>query len=109
MKFQIASIVAAAVAAVGLTLGSVDTRAAQKDIVETAVDAGKFKTLAAALGAADLVDTLKGAVPSRYSRRPMRPSRSFLRAPSRTFKAREQGSACRNPHLPRGAGESDGG
>ena len=63
MKFQIASIVAAAVAAVGLTLGSVDTRAAQKDIVETAVDAGKFKTLAAALGAADLVDTLKGRGP----------------------------------------------
>ena len=52
MKFQIASIVAAAVAAVGLTLGSVDTRAAQKDIVETAVDAGQFKTLAAARKAA---------------------------------------------------------
>ena len=33
------------------------------DIVETAVKAGKFKTLAAALGAADLVDTLKGPGP----------------------------------------------
>ncbi len=33
------------------------------DIVDTAVKAGKFKTLAAALGAADLVDTLKGAGP----------------------------------------------
>lgn len=63
MKFQIASIVAVAVAAIGLTLGSVATRAAQKDIVETAVDAGNFKTLAAALGAADLVDTLKGRGP----------------------------------------------
>jgi uncharacterized surface protein with fasciclin (FAS1) repeats len=63
MKFQIASIMAAAVAAVGLTFGSVETRAAQKDIVETAVDAGKFKTLAAALSAADLVDTLKGRGP----------------------------------------------
>jgi uncharacterized surface protein with fasciclin (FAS1) repeats len=63
MKFQIASIVAAAVAAIGITLGSADTRAAQKDIVETAVDAGKFKTLAAALGAAELVDTLKGRGP----------------------------------------------
>ena len=63
MKFQIASIMAAAVAAIGLTLSSVDTRAAQQDIVETAVDAGKFKTLAAALGAADLVDTLKGRGP----------------------------------------------
>ncbi len=33
------------------------------DIVDTAVAAGKFKTLAAALGAADLVDTLKGEGP----------------------------------------------
>jgi uncharacterized surface protein with fasciclin (FAS1) repeats len=33
------------------------------DIVDTAVGAGKFKTLAAALGAAGLVDTLKGAGP----------------------------------------------
>jgi uncharacterized surface protein with fasciclin (FAS1) repeats len=34
-----------------------------KDIVETAVDAGKFKTLAAALEAAGLVETLKGKGP----------------------------------------------
>lgn len=33
------------------------------DIVDTAVQAGKFKTLAAALGAADLVDVLKGKGP----------------------------------------------
>ena len=33
------------------------------DIVDTAVEAGTFKTLAAALGAAELVDTLKGAGP----------------------------------------------
>ncbi len=37
--------------------------AADKDIVDTAVAAGKFKTLAAALGAADLVDALKGEGP----------------------------------------------
>ena len=36
---------------------------APKDIVDTAVGAGTFKTLAAALGAADLVTTLKGAGP----------------------------------------------
>lgn len=36
---------------------------APKDIVDTAVGAGSFKTLAAALGAADLVSTLKGAGP----------------------------------------------
>ena len=34
-----------------------------KDIVDTAVDAGSFKTLATALGAAGLVDTLKGKGP----------------------------------------------
>ena len=33
------------------------------DIVDTAVAAGSFKTLAAALGAAGLVDTLKGSGP----------------------------------------------
>ena len=36
---------------------------AGKDIVDTAVSAGSFKTLAAALQAADLVDTLKGDGP----------------------------------------------
>ena len=36
---------------------------AQKDIVDTAVAAGNFKTLAAALTAADLVETLKGKGP----------------------------------------------
>lgn len=36
---------------------------ARKDIVETAVAAGSFKTLAAALQAAGLVDTLKGKGP----------------------------------------------
>ena len=36
---------------------------AKKDIVDTAVSAGQFETLAAALGAADLVDTLKGDGP----------------------------------------------
>ena len=34
-----------------------------QDIVDTAVAAGQFKTLAAALGAAGLVDTVKGAGP----------------------------------------------
>ena len=36
---------------------------ARKNIVDTAVAAGSFKTLAAALQAADLVDTLKGKGP----------------------------------------------
>jgi uncharacterized surface protein with fasciclin (FAS1) repeats len=34
-----------------------------KDIVDTAIGAGKFNTLAAALDAADLIDTLKGEGP----------------------------------------------
>ena len=36
---------------------------AARDVVDTAVAAGSFKTLAAALNAADLVDTLKGDGP----------------------------------------------
>ena len=35
----------------------------KKDIVDTAKDAGSFKTLVTALEAADLVDTLKGKGP----------------------------------------------
>jgi uncharacterized surface protein with fasciclin (FAS1) repeats len=49
-----------------LILGVVTAQAgkvAQKDIVDTAVAAGSFKTLAAALEAAGLVDTLKGKGP----------------------------------------------
>lgn len=48
----------AAVLAFGLALS-----AHAKDIVDTAVQAGDFKTLATALGAAGLVDTLKGKGP----------------------------------------------
>jgi uncharacterized surface protein with fasciclin (FAS1) repeats len=47
-----------------LALAFTTTASAQgKDIVTTAVEAGQFKTLAAALQAAGLVDTLKGAGP----------------------------------------------
>jgi uncharacterized surface protein with fasciclin (FAS1) repeats len=45
-----------------LTLG-LSVSAQAKDIVDTAVGAGSFKTLAAALTAAGLVDTLKGKGP----------------------------------------------
>jgi uncharacterized surface protein with fasciclin (FAS1) repeats len=55
------NVVAVAVALLGLTGGSV--RAGQKDIVDTAVAAGSFSTLAKALDAAGLVATLKGAGP----------------------------------------------
>jgi uncharacterized surface protein with fasciclin (FAS1) repeats len=48
-----------------LMLGSATLAAAQekKDIVDTAVAAGSFQTLAKALGAAGLVETLKGEGP----------------------------------------------
>mgnify|MGYP001563300434 CR=1 FL=1 len=52
----------AAVAALALSMGST-VRAQGKDIVDTAVGAGQFKTLAAALQAAGLVETLKGKGP----------------------------------------------
>ncbi len=39
------------------------TESVTQDFVDTAVAAGQFKTLAAALGAAGLADTLKGAGP----------------------------------------------
>ena len=40
-----------------------ESHAMQKDIVDTAVEAGSFNTLVAAVTAADLVDTLKGEGP----------------------------------------------
>ena len=51
-------ILIASVVAFGMTIS-----AQAKDIVDTAVGAGSFKTLATALGAAGLVDTLKGKGP----------------------------------------------
>jgi uncharacterized surface protein with fasciclin (FAS1) repeats len=48
--------------AVALLMAPAVTRA-ESDIVDTAVAAGTFKTLATALGAAELVETLKGAGP----------------------------------------------
>lgn len=47
----------------GAALALVSSAALTADLVETAVAAGQFKTLAAALEKADLVDTLKGAGP----------------------------------------------
>jgi len=60
---QSRQMITAALAAVGLMIGGPNASAAEKDIVDTAVSAGQFKTLAAALGAADLVAILKGTGP----------------------------------------------
>lgn len=53
----------AVILAVLLGATGIQARAADKDIVDTAVAAGSFHTLAAALQAAGLVDTLKGSGP----------------------------------------------
>ncbi len=58
--FLAAAVLAAPLAATALDMNKMDSK---KDIVDTAVAAGSFKTLAAALDAADLVDTLKGKGP----------------------------------------------
>ena len=65
MNQRILAFALAATVAVGINLGSRAVLSAEssKDIVDTAVAAGSFKTLAAALQAAGLVDTLKGAGP----------------------------------------------
>ena len=53
----------AAAAAFAMTPAAVFAQASPKDIVTTAVEAGSFTTLAAALEAADLVGVLQGAGP----------------------------------------------
>lgn len=63
--FELRKFAAVTTAVIGLALASSTAFSADvnQDIVDTAVSAGQFKTLAAALGAAGLVETLKGAGP----------------------------------------------
>ena len=63
MMFGLGKVAAVAATVIGIAAGSASAYAADKDIVDTAVAAGQFKTLAAALTAAGLVDTLKGPGP----------------------------------------------
>ena len=63
MKSKLTNLAIVAIATAAIGLGSAAARAANNDIVDTAVAAGQFKTLAAALGAAGLVPTLKGTGP----------------------------------------------
>jgi uncharacterized surface protein with fasciclin (FAS1) repeats len=58
---KFAKFAAAGIVGVTMALSSMSARAA--DIVDTAVAAGSFKTLVAAVQAAGLVETLKGAGP----------------------------------------------
>lgn len=59
MKLQLKS----ALLAASISLFSLSAVASEKDIVDTAVAAGNFKTLVTAVQAAGLVDTLKGKGP----------------------------------------------
>ena len=69
LKTVLASAVTAAVLATGASVAFADgmpashARAAKTDIIDTAVGAGQFTTLAKALTAAGLIDTLKGPGP----------------------------------------------
>jgi len=63
MKTLSAIAVGVAAAATFIGTAASPVRAQQKDIVDTAVAAGSFKTLAAALQAAGLIETLKGKGP----------------------------------------------
>lgn len=63
MKSVLANFAVAAVTAVGLAVGSANAGEAKMDVVDTAVAAGQFKTLATALGGAGLIATLKGPGP----------------------------------------------
>jgi len=84
VKSVLATAVTAAVLATGMSAAFADSKPstaymggasmAKADIVGTAIGAGQFNTLAKALTAADLVDTLKDRGRSPSSRRPTRRS-----------------------------------
>jgi uncharacterized surface protein with fasciclin (FAS1) repeats len=63
MSKKLFGVMVAGALALAVGVGGAAVRAQDKDIVDTAVSAGSFKTLAAALKAAGLVDTLKGTGP----------------------------------------------
>ena len=63
LRKNVFGVVMAGALALAVGAGATVVRAQEKDIVDTAVAAGSFRTLAAALKAAGLVDTLKGKGP----------------------------------------------
>jgi len=80
MELTMKKILIASIMAFGMTL-SVQA----KDIVDTAVSAGSFKTLATALGAAGLVDTLKGKGPLLFSHQLTKPLQRFQKPTWKLF------------------------
>lgn len=63
MKFKTLALAVALVVPASIVVAGYNKAKPAKDIVETAVSAGQFETLAAALGAADLVGALQGEGP----------------------------------------------
>lgn len=63
MRLRLAKLAAAALVGVALAAGSTTALTADKNIVDTAVGAGQFKTLTTAINAAGLTATLEGPGP----------------------------------------------
>ena len=63
MKIRTLFTFAALISSLSVASAYDHTKSASKDLVDTAVAAGSFNTLAAALNAADLVEALKGEGP----------------------------------------------
>ena len=63
LTLEFGKLALAAVVALGLGVSAVDARPAEKNIVDTAIASGDFKTLVAAIKAAGLVETLEGPGP----------------------------------------------
>ena len=81
----------------GMALVAGAALAGQKDIVDTAVAAGSFKALVAAVKAAGLVDALKGEGPLPCSPPTMKRSPSCRRVRSRTCSSpKTRTSWCRS-------------
>ena len=78
---------------------SAASAAANKNIVETAAEAGQFNTLASLLKKAGLAKTLTGKGPSPCSRRPTRPSRRSRRRPSMRSPRTRQRHRCSTHRL----------
>ena len=82
MMFGLENLPLVAATVIGIAAAAQMRTPPDKDIVVTAAAAGQFKTLAAALTAAGLVDTLKGLARSRSSPPPTSVCQLCLRARS---------------------------
>ena len=75
----------ALVLSIGAKASFADCGTCDKTVVEVAVASKDFKTLVAAVKAADLVETLSGKGPFTVLRRPTRRSQSCRRGPWKNY------------------------